>query len=134
MAGSSRHLVEAVHTLFETGVMQASGHGNASIRLDDDRMIITSKSVLRNLGAEHLAVVTFGGDVLEGEMDPAVAEIVRMHAQVYQLRRDVGSVIHTHSPYATAFAIANKPIPCAYESLLRQGVTTSVPVAAWAPR
>ena len=34
------------------------------------------------------------------------------HAYVYRARPDVGGVVHTHSPYATAWAARNEPIPC----------------------
>jgi L-ribulose-5-phosphate 4-epimerase len=31
---------------------------------------------------------------------------------IYRHRQDINGVVHTHSPYATAFAAVNKPIPC----------------------
>lgn len=34
-----------------------------------------------------------------------------MHLAVYRARPDVGGVVHTHSPYATTFAVLNKEIP-----------------------
>lgn len=67
-------------------------------------------------------------------MENVLAEVVSMHAAVYQARPSVGSVIHTHAPNATAFAVAHEPIPAVYEPLLRFGVTGSVPVVDWAPR
>jgi L-fuculose-phosphate aldolase len=48
-----------------------------------------------------------------------------MHACVYRERKDVGAVIHTHSPRATSFALAHTPLPVAYEAFLRFGVTDS---------
>ena len=57
-----------------------------------------------------------------------------MHSCVYRERADVGAVIHTHSPRVTSFALAHEPLPCAYEALLRFGVTADIPVAAWGPR
>jgi L-ribulose-5-phosphate 4-epimerase len=33
------------------------------------------------------------------------------HLYIYRQRPDVGGVVHTHSPYATAFAALGKPIP-----------------------
>lgn len=67
-------------------------------------------------------------------MTPVSAEIVHMHTRVYQRRPDVGSVLHTHSPFATAFAVAGRPIECWAEPLVRAGITEPVPVAAYAPR
>ena len=33
------------------------------------------------------------------------------HLFIYRHRPDVGGIVHTHSPYATAFAAVNRPIP-----------------------
>ena len=37
-----------------------------------------------------------------------------MHTAMYQDRPDVGCVIHTHAPFATAFAVANRRIDCVF--------------------
>ena len=34
------------------------------------------------------------------------------HAYVYRHMPDIGGVVHTHSPYATAWAACHRPIPC----------------------
>ena len=34
------------------------------------------------------------------------------HAYVYRHMSEVGGVVHTHSPYATAFAAVQQPVPC----------------------
>ena len=57
-----------------------------------------------------------------------------MHAVVYRHRPDVGGIIHTHSPGATAFALANRPLPCRHEPLLRFGQADTIPVVPWGPR
>ena len=129
-----RQLIQASTALFEAGVMSHSGHGNMSARVDGDRIVITGVGTLRRLTPDDLAVVTLGGRVLEGRLDPVAAEIVSMHAGVYRTRDTVGSVIHTHSPNVTSFALANTPLPNAYEAMLRFGFAGEVPVAPWAPR
>jgi L-ribulose-5-phosphate 4-epimerase len=57
-----------------------------------------------------------------------------MHSGVYRARPAVGGIIHTHSPHRLAFAVANRPLPCRYEPLLRFGQAAEVPVVPWAPR
>lgn len=49
------------------------------------------------------------GAVLSGRGEPSSEW--RMHAMVYEKRGDVRAVVHTHSPYATGFAVLHKPIP-----------------------
>ncbi len=128
-------LAQASHMLFQSGVMSHSGHGNMSFRLPEtDHMLLTSGGTISNLKPEHLAVVTFDGEVIAGALESVTREIVGMHSCVYRARADVNAVIHTHSPHVTSFAIAHQPLPCVYEALLRFGVTEDIPVADWAPR
>src|SRR5487761_1210797 len=77
---------------------------------------------------------TVDGEILEGALGPENAEIVAMHSVIYKARSDVGGIIHTHSPSATAYALAHRPLPCRAEPLLRFGQAEAVPVVAWGPR
>jgi L-fuculose-phosphate aldolase len=43
-------------------------------------------------------------------------------------------VLHTHSPCATAYAVARRPIGCWIEALAMFGLPTGVPVAGYGPR
>ncbi len=127
-------VVRAVELLFEAGVMSHAGHANLSVRLGEDRFALTNTGMVRNLGADQLATIDLNGEVLEGKLGPENAEIVAMHAVIYRARKDVGGIIHTHSPSATAFALANQELPCRAEPLLRFGQAEPVPVVAWGPR
>ncbi|MEO8972442.1 MAG: class II aldolase/adducin family protein [Ktedonobacteraceae bacterium] len=127
-------LLQAVNLLEKAQVMSHSGHGNMSVHIPGtEHLLLASTSKFEQLTTEQMAVVTFAGEVVEGSLSPVAREIVGMHSCVYRLR-GVGAVIHTHSPHVTSFALAHKPLPCAYEALLRFGVTEDIPVAAWAPR
>ncbi|MHB8323051.1 MAG: class II aldolase/adducin family protein [Candidatus Dormibacteria bacterium] len=132
--GASQAVVEAAATLFRNRVMSHTGHANLSARLPGDEMLLTISGTVRDLGPEGLALVRLDGTVLEGQLDPTNAEIVEMHAKVYLARPEVGGIIHTHSPSLLAFALANRPLPCRYEALLRFGQAAHVPVVPWAPR
>ncbi|HLX59418.1 MAG TPA: class II aldolase/adducin family protein [Ktedonobacteraceae bacterium] len=128
-------LVEAVQRLLLAGVMSHSKHGNMSARLPGtEQLLLTSTGLQSSLSPEHLPIVTFDGEVVSGTLDPTTREIIGMHAAVYRARPDVNSVMHTHSPHVTSFALAHQPLPCAYEALLRFGITVDIPVADWAPR
>ncbi len=126
-------LVSAIGLLFQAGVMSASGHGNASVLDGADSFWMTAGGHLRDLELRQLVRVPLRGEARG--LDPTNAEVVEMHRQVYLLGLDrLRSVIHTHSPAVTAFALANRPLPCRYEAMLRFGLEEDVPVAAWAPR
>ncbi len=129
-----QELVAAVRLLFEADVMSASGHGNFSVLTGDGGLLLTAGGSLRGMRPDDLVWVPLG----EGELpslSPVVREIVPMHREVHRLGLDgVRAVVHTHSPAVTAFAVANRPLPCVYEAMLRFGLEEDVPVAAWAPR
>jgi L-ribulose-5-phosphate 4-epimerase len=131
-----RSIVAAADLLVRSGVLSYSNHGNASRRLGADgrAMLITGVSSLLNTTPESLAVLDLEGTVLEGALASTSAEITGMHAIVYEVRPEVGAVIHTHSPHVTAYAMAHRPMPVCYEGLLRLGVGEDIPVAAWGPR
>lgn len=129
-------ILNAAKYLVNAGVMSHSLHGNMSVRISGtDRILLTSNSTFGpGLRLEDLPLIDFDGNVLDGRLDPTSAEIVEMHTAVYKKRDDVGSVIHTHSPHATVFAVANKPISCIYEGLARQNIADPIPVAKYGPR
>lgn len=127
-------VVEAVRVLFANGVMSHTGHANLSARVDSKTMLLTIEGQVRDLGPAGLALVGLDGTVLEGDLDPTSSEIVAMHSSLYRARPGIGGIIHTHSPHLLAFAVANRPLPCRYEALLRFGQASEVPVVDWAPR
>ena len=63
------------------------------------------------LRPEDLVVVSLAdGRVVDGDMRPSVD--TPTHRVLYEAFPDIGGVVHTHSPYATAWAQAGRPIPC----------------------
>jgi L-fuculose-phosphate aldolase len=118
-----------------SGAISGNGHGNVSLRVPGAaEMYFTSASSLNGLGADGIARVALDGTLLEGTLPPIQGAVVAMHTAMYHDRPDVGCVIHTHSPYATAFAVANRPIDCWIEALAMFGLPDGVPVAAYGPR
>jgi L-ribulose-5-phosphate 4-epimerase len=50
------------------------------------------------------------GAVVEGDLSPS--SDTAAHAYVYRQMPEVGGVVHTHSPYASAWAARGEPVPC----------------------
>lgn len=89
------------------GAISANSHGNVSIRVAGAaEMYFTSAPSLNGLGANGVARVGLDGTLLEGELPAIQGAVVAMHTAMYTDHADVGCVVHTHSPYATAFAVA----------------------------
>jgi L-ribulose-5-phosphate 4-epimerase len=61
------------------------------------------------LRPEDHVVVNLEGEVVEGTLKPS--SDTASHLYIYRHRLDVNGVVHTHSPYATAFAALGRPIP-----------------------
>jgi L-ribulose-5-phosphate 4-epimerase len=128
-------VVKAARAIIKNGAISRSGHGNISLRIPNTKtMLLTSVMNLEDLTVEMLPLVTFDGRVLDGQLDPVSAEIVGMHAVVYETNDGMGSVVHTHAPYATAYAVASRPIECWYEGLARFNLTDPILVARYGPR
>ncbi len=135
VAAFRQSVVASADALVRSGTLSASQHGNISVLLPEgDQILLTARSALANLRGEEIARLGLGGDVREGQIDPTSAEIIRMHTVVYEHRPDVRAVIHTHSPYATAFAVASRPIEICAEVLARWVGSEPIPVAPYGPR
>ena len=134
--GPQSELVAAVRSLFEANVFSASGHGNASLRLphDPQKMLLTEPGILRGMRDDEVSVLDLDGNLLSGNLAPTTTDVVNMHAICFRTRPDVNCVMHIHSPYATAFAVAAKPLPLTYEPFAGAGQFEAVPVAPYGKR
>jgi len=118
-----------------SGAISANGHGNVSVRVPGaDEMYFTAGPSLRNHPASAVVRVALDGTLLEGDLPPIQGAVVAMHTAMYADHPDVGCVLHTHSPYATAYAVAGRPIGCWVEALAMFGLPDGVPVAGYGPR
>ncbi len=86
--------------------------GNVSARVPgEDLMVIKPSGVsYDDLGPDTMVVTDLHGNLVEGELAPS--SDTAAHAYVYRHMPEVGGVVHTHSPYATAWAARGEPIPC----------------------
>ena len=85
--------------------------GNVSARDPDSGLVAIKPSGVRyeDLRPEHMVIVDLDGTLVEGDLEPS--SDTASHLYIYRHRSDVGGIVHTHSPYATAFAAVNLPIP-----------------------
>ncbi|MDT7790063.1 MAG: L-ribulose-5-phosphate 4-epimerase [Pseudonocardiales bacterium] len=86
--------------------------GNVSARVPGhDLMVIKPSGVSYDeLGPDAMVVTDLHGNLVEGEFAPS--SDTAAHAYVYRHMPEVNGVVHTHSPYATAWAARGEPIPC----------------------
>ena len=128
-------ILAAAASVVGSGAISNNGHGNVSLRVPGaEEMYFTSAPSLKGLVPDGIARVALDGTLLEGKLPPIQGAVVAMHTAMYADRPDVGCVLHTHSPFATAFAVAHRPIGCWIEALAMFGLADGVPVAAYGPR
>lgn len=102
--------------------------GNFSIRDRETGYIVISPSgVAREfLTTKNIIVVDIEGHIIEIESDVKPSSEMKVHLTAYKNRKDISSVIHTHSHYATAFAVQGMEIkPIIFEAVA-YGVRTPV--------
>lgn len=63
-----------------------------------------------DLTPEKLVVLDLEGNVVEGNLNPS--SDTKTHLELYKAYPQLGGIVHTHSPYAVAWAQAGKDIPC----------------------
>jgi L-ribulose-5-phosphate 4-epimerase len=85
--------------------------GNVSARdLETGYIIIKPSGIhYEHLRPEQMVIVDLEGNIVEGALKPS--SDTASHLYIYRHRPDAGGIVHTHSPYATAFAAVNRPIP-----------------------
>jgi L-fuculose-phosphate aldolase len=122
-------IVEIGRRMYARGYT-ASNDGNISVRVGDDRLLMTPKSVCKGFMTPDMMCVTdLAGKKIQGDRDPS-SEML-MHLEVYRQRPDVRAVVHAHPPTATGFAVAGIPLD---RAVLAEVLTTlgSIPLAEYA--
>jgi L-fuculose-phosphate aldolase len=122
-------IVEVGRRLYARGFV-ASNDGNITIRIAEDRLLTTPKSVSKGfMTPEMMVVVDLDGRKVAGSRD-ASSEL-KMHLEVYRQRSDVNAVVHAHPALATGFAVAGIPLD---RAVLAEVICTlgSIPIAEYA--
>lgn len=89
--------------------------GNVSVRTEDESLMLITPSGMRydTMSIEDIVLVDMELNIVEGKWQPSVESPA--HAAIYQQRSDVKAIVHVHSTYATAFAVARQSIPVIME-------------------
>lgn len=84
----------------------AANDGNISVRLNDNTILITPTGVSKGaLQPGGIALIDGSGNRLDENVPSSE---FRMHLAIYQRCPEVNAIIHTHPPYATAWAVTGK--------------------------
>lgn len=106
-------VLEAAQKILEKGLVVGTA-GNISLRLplQGKRQLLAITPSARHydsLGLDDIPIVDFNGQTVEGNLRPSMETM--LHIGIYRARENVNAVIHTHSVYASAVAVAGLDIP-----------------------
>jgi L-fuculose-phosphate aldolase len=121
-------LAAAAHRLAEAGLAPGTA-GNLSARSGELIAITPTGAVFSELDAADIPLVDASGHVVDGRLEPTSE--IELHLEVYRRNgADVGAVVHTHPPCATALAcVLEVELPCIHYAMLALG--GAVPIAPY---
>jgi len=104
--------------VYEANMMLPAYHlvtftwGNVSgIDREQGLVVIKPSGVdYEKLRPEDMVVVDLEGSRVEGSLNPSTDML--SHVEFYKAFPKIGGAVHTHSPWATSWAQAGRPIPC----------------------
>jgi L-fuculose-phosphate aldolase len=96
-----KDICEIGKRMYERGYV-AGNDGNISVRVEDGIWATPTYVSKGFMTPDMLVKLDLDGNVIAGTMKPSSE--IKMHLAVYNKRPDVNAVVHTHSPYAAAYA------------------------------
>ena len=120
---------QTARRMAELGLVRGSS-GNVSLRIRE-RILITASGVpYEALSTDQIIEIDYDGKKHSGNGD--ASSEWRMHVEIYRTREDIQAIVHTHSPFATAAAVALRSVPVVHdEGRILFG--EALPVSAHAP-
>lgn len=106
-------VLEAAQQMLQKGLVVGTA-GNISLRLppegERELLAITpSAKPYDSLIVDDIQIVDFDGQTIEGNLRPSMETM--LHVGIYQARKNVNAVIHTHPVFASAVSVTGRDIP-----------------------
>jgi L-fuculose-phosphate aldolase len=125
----SEQVLETAQAMFRTGLVRGTA-GNISARDPESGLLAITPSAIPydKMTLDDIVIIDQEGRIVEGHRKPSTE--VPMHTRMYRDRAWVNGVVHTHSMFATTFAILGEPIPAVHYYIAPLG--DEIPVAPYA--
>ncbi len=106
-----KELVNASHYVYIKGLTPGKS-GNISCRFHDNgisKVAITRSEISKGkIEDEDIIIIDMDGNILEGDKKPSSETF--LHLNIYNERKDINGVVHTHSPFAAGFSMSDKKL------------------------
>jgi len=109
----AREVVRATAAAMAAAGLATGSSGNVSVRWGEGLLITASGVPYARLEADQVIEADAEGRRVSGRGEPSSEW--RMHVAIYAARPDVEAIVHTHSPMATAAAIALPYLPVPHD-------------------
>lgn len=104
-----KQVCDAGRQLLKRGLVEGTW-GNCSLRINERLMAITpSGRRYEDLTADDVVIMDYHTLEVFGKLRPSSEK--KLHACVYQTRKIINAVIHTHQPNASTVAAARRDVP-----------------------
>ena len=106
---SERRAIARTARAMKAQRLVAGTSGNVSARHARGLLITPTRRGYDTLRARDIALISLSGERLgRGSLEPSIEWPT--HAAIYNARPDVGAIVHTHSPWATARSFNSDPL------------------------
>ncbi len=113
LISTARERVRAIGALMAENRLVTGSSGNVSVRWEDGCLITATSIPYDRLEAEQIIEIDKDGTVVSGKGE--ASSEWQMHVAIYKQRKDANAIVHTHSLYATAAAIALSTLPVVHD-------------------
>lgn len=108
-----KEVLAAARKMLERGLVTGTA-GNVSLRLTSEvnrslLAITPSSRDYNSLSPDDIQILDFDAQKVEGNLLPSIE--TQLHIGIYRTRQDINAIIHTHSVFASAVAVAGLAIP-----------------------
>jgi L-fuculose-phosphate aldolase len=130
LLAAKSELIKISHRGYKRGLTAGSG-GNISLKIEgtDIVLINASGTAWADTCESNIIAVDLDAEVIDGDLKPS--KETKWHCGLYKILEGIGSVVHSHSPAATSFAVVGKELELvsatAYKALKQ------VPVVGYSP-
>jgi L-fuculose-phosphate aldolase len=106
-------MVAACQEMNRSGLNQCTS-GNLSVRVDEAMLVTPTATAYDALSPDMIASMRIADEEGRFSGPRAPSSEWRFHRDIYRARSDVGSIVHTHAPYATALSMLRRNLPAAH--------------------
>ncbi len=84
--------------------------GHVSVRIPAAETFLITRNIAPGMATlDDIVICDMDGKVLQGKYDRTYSEVV-IHTEIYKKRKDINSVVHTHSPYVIALSMTDNTV------------------------